>query len=461
MRLKYSFMSIKEQKQIHESTLSLLNSTGVMVHSEKAHDIFKHHGARSDGKKIFIPEHLIEDALMSVPHSFTLDNGRRRVSIGKGPTCFMPPYGATYVRKNRQKTAATVIDFENFSKLSHMNNLINMSNPYIVEPGDIPINSRERYKMAMSLSYSDKPGFSITQNGQTAIDSIHFSRDFFSLSDQYHSLGNVNISSPLIIGKNTGDVIVAHAHENQPLMIACGSGLSGLTAPPTLASNFLLNNAAVISGITLSQLVTPGLPVIFGFPLFGTDPIHANVSCGHPSTGLFTMAAADMGRFYQLPVRSGGVFTDSEALNYRSGFESSLNLFSCLFSDVDCIMHTMGMEESLQTLNYHKFIMDEILYESLSTYLKGFEINDVSLMLDEIENSGCEGNYISMTNLKLIRKFYKLWPFPDDEDALLSQTQKIIDERLAQYRYPDYDRDQLKLLDTYFPELKFLRGEKC
>ncbi|MDK2962002.1 MAG: trimethylamine---corrinoid protein Co-methyltransferase [Eubacteriaceae bacterium] len=57
MRLKYSFMSIKEQKQIHESTLSLLNSTGVMVHSEKAHDIFKHHGARSDGKKIFIPEH--------------------------------------------------------------------------------------------------------------------------------------------------------------------------------------------------------------------------------------------------------------------------------------------------------------------------------------------------------------------------------------------------------------------
>ncbi|WKY44990.1 trimethylamine methyltransferase family protein [Eubacteriaceae bacterium ES2] len=452
MRLRYSFMSIKEQKLIHDSTVTLLQKTGVVVHSEKAREVFIKHGAKASGKKIFIPEFLIEDALKTVPHSFIMDNGRHQFSIGKGATCTMPPYGANYIRKNGEKKPASAADFILFSKLNHLNPRLNMANPYIVEPADIPINIRERYKLATTLRYSDKPAFSITQSGQTAAESLQFTKDFFGLKDQYHSLGNVNISSPLIMGKSTGDVIAVHASQNQPLMIACGSGLGGLTAPPTLAANFLINNAGVISGITLAQLIQPGLPVIFGFPLFGTDPIHANIACGHPATGLFTMAAADMGKYYHLPVRSGGVFSDSDTLNYRSGLESSINLFSCLFSDIDCIMHLFGMEESLQTLNYQKYILDEALYEILSTYLKGFDINDVSLMMDEIERSGCDGNYISMTNLKLIRKFYKLWPYSDDATKMMAQTQGVIDDRLTHYHPPKYEPDQLKLLDRYLAE---------
>lgn len=456
MRLNYSaLLTKKEIELIHSNSLALLQNTGIVVHSKEARNIFTQHGASCTGQKIFIPEKLIEKSLATVPKTFVLNNGHRKIRIGHGSLCTMPGYGATHVRKQSLKSTATTRDFIQFSKLNHSNDLIQMACPYTIEPADVPIDLRERFKMVTSLRYSDKPTFSITQNAQTATESIQFVKTFFSDDQHYIVLGNVNISAPLIMGKNTSDVITVHANENQPLMIACGSGLSGLTAPPTPAANLLLNNAAVLSGITLSQMIHPGLPVVYGFPLFAINPIHATIACGHPYTGLFSMAAAEMGRFYKIPVRSGGIYTDASQLNYQSGFESALNSFSSLYSKVDCLMHTFGMEESLNTINYDKYFLDESMFSQLIDYLHGFEINDVTLMLDEIMRSGSDGNFISMRNLRLIRKQYKTWPFPDAPEELYRHTQQLLKKRLEIYNPPDYDCDQLAMLNQLIPENLF------
>lgn len=453
MKLRYSFSEKEECQQIHEFSLDILENTGIVVHSEKARDIFKNNGAKVEGKKVFLPPKLVETRLSIVPSTFTFNTPGHRVTVGDGSVCTMPPYGATYVRRDDATHLAGRSDFINFTRLSQMNERMSLACPYVLEPMDIPIDCRDAYKMLMSMKYSDKPTFSMTQDGPAAKNSIRFAKKYWDSPDAYLLIGNVNVSAPLIMGEGTGDVIVTHAVENQPLMVACGSGLSGMTAPPLPAANFLLSNAAVLSGIVLAQMVRPGLPIVYGFPLFGVDPYNADAAPGEPTTALFTMAAADMGRFYKIPTRSGGVFTDSKYLDYQSGFESFMNLFSCLYSGIDCIMHAFGMEDSLNTINYNKYILDEALYDTVCHYLNGFDVNAVTLMMDAIRETGCTDNYINMSNLRLIRKHYLPFRFKNTEtpETVLEETSAIIDERLAAYEPPGLSAAQKKLIEGCLP----------
>ncbi|WP_195269522.1 trimethylamine methyltransferase family protein [Eubacterium sp. 1001713B170207_170306_E7] len=453
MKLRYSFSEKEECQQIHEYSLDILENTGIVVHSEKARSTFKRNGAKLEGKKVYLPPKIVEDRLVDVPSSFTFNTPGHRVTVGGGTTCTMPPYGATYAKKNNISHLAGREDFINFTKLSQESGQMSMACPYVLEPMDVPIDFRENYKMAMCLKYSDKPTFSMTQDGRSARESIRFAQKFWDCQDSHLLIGNINISAPLIMGEGTADVILVHGEENQPLMVACGSGLSGLTAPPLPTSNFLISNAAVLAGIVLAQMVRPGLPIVYGFPLFGVNPFNADASPGEPTTALFTMAAAEMGRFYEIPTRSGGVFTDSRYLDYQSGAESFMNLFSCLFSGVDCIMHAFGMEDALNTINYNKYILDEALYDTVTHYLNGFEVNAVTLMKDAIKETGCTDNYINMSNLRLIRKHYHPYPFKntESEHTILEASDAIVHERLENYTAPPLTQAQQKLIEGCLP----------
>lgn len=405
MKLTLS-ISKRECDLIHEQSLKLLEIMGLTVLSKEALAIFRKAGAKVNGNQVFIHADLVEESLKLVPHSFPIYTNSKRVIIGKGELCTLPPYGGTYVSRNEQIDLGTRKDYLNFTKLNQQNNYIKMACPYTVEPFDIPPEHRDAYRMAMILKYSDKPSLSIVGSREDSRKSIEMVKRYYGLHHQPVVLGNVNVSAPMIMGHATTEVITVHCEENQPLMIACGSGLSGLTAPPTPGGNFLLANAEILAGIVFAQLQSPGLPIIYALPLFGVDPFKAETSVGSPATALFTLAAKGMAEYYKIPFRSGGTFTDSKYLDYQSGFESGINLLSCLLAEVDCLMHSFGMEDALKTINYNKYILDEYMYLSLKDFVKGMEINDVTTMMDEILKIGSRGNYISSRNLKLIRKQY-------------------------------------------------------
>ena len=453
MKLRYSFSKLQECELVHEYSIDLLAKTGVSVLSQRVRELLKKRGAIIDGTKVCMPEHMVREALETAPSGFVFKTKKHRVAVGNGSSCLVPGYGATNIRRNGRERLGTREDFLNFTKLIQMSPDMALSCPYILEPYDLPFEYRNQYKMVMTLKYSDKPTFSITQDYETAQQSIITIKQHFDDFKHYLMIGNINISAPLIVGEGTAEVILAHCEGDQPLMISCGSGLSGLTAPPLPAGNLLMSNTGVLAGIVIAQMLKPGLPVIYGFPLFGVDPYNADVSVGSPVSALFTMAAVEMGRYYNLPVRLGGVFTDASDLNYQSGFESFMNLFSSLYSGADCIMQTFGMENALNTLNYNKFILDEAMYHSVQSYLRGFEINDVTLMKSEIEKIGSDGNYISMGNLRLIRKQYEPYPYAEKEDqTVMEMTEQEIQGRLEHYREPELTEAQKNNLKKILPD---------
>lgn len=68
----YQRMGRSECDAIHLATLEILERTGVDVHDEKARSVLMTGGARGEGSRIRIPEHMVAKALRSVPRRIML-----------------------------------------------------------------------------------------------------------------------------------------------------------------------------------------------------------------------------------------------------------------------------------------------------------------------------------------------------------------------------------------------------
>jgi trimethylamine--corrinoid protein Co-methyltransferase len=91
--------------------------------------------------------------------------------------------------------------------------------------------------------------------------------------------------------------------------------LAGATAPSTLAGLMTQQNAEVLAGIMVSQLASPGTPVLYGTVSAVMDMRTGTAAMGGPEVGLINMATAQLGRYYNLPRRGTGGVTDSKLVD--------------------------------------------------------------------------------------------------------------------------------------------------
>ena len=79
---------------IHEYSLELLRDTGIKFPCEKALEIFKNHGFRTDGDMVFFKEKDVQKALETIPSAFTIRlDPEKNIRIGGNNYVMAPGYG--------------------------------------------------------------------------------------------------------------------------------------------------------------------------------------------------------------------------------------------------------------------------------------------------------------------------------------------------------------------------------
>lgn len=148
---------------------------------------------------------------------------------------------------------------------------------------------------------------------------------------------------------------IAYAANNQPLVLACCS-MAGFTSPTTLSATVIQNNAEILAGIVLSQLVRPGAPVVYGNTSTITDMSSMNLCIGAPEYQLISTAASQLEKYYKIPYRSGGGLTDAKDPDIQAGIEATTNLLLSIANGVNFILHAVGIMESFMSVSYEKWI---------------------------------------------------------------------------------------------------------
>ena len=85
-------LSEEELNKLHSATMEILMDVGISFGEPDALKIFKNHGVKVDGDKVFLNEDQITSALDTVPAKFTVAaRDPKKVSCWEETIWFLPP----------------------------------------------------------------------------------------------------------------------------------------------------------------------------------------------------------------------------------------------------------------------------------------------------------------------------------------------------------------------------------
>ena len=460
---RIEFLSTEQIDQIHNTSMAIMENIGVRFAESESIAIFRENGFKIDSNVVFFNEKQVMSALESVPELFKLHarNPNRSVVIGDGKPVFAPAYGAPFlVDPEIGKRMPEMEDYHNLVRLAHALPNQDLSGHLMVEPSDVPAKHAHLYMLQSNIFHSDKPFLGSTEGVYGACQTMDMLEILFGDGlDKPVVIGLINPISPLGFSKEMSNALIVYAKAGQPVIIA-SLVMAGSTGPITLAGVLAQQNAEILAGIVLSQLVNPGAPVIYGSTSTNIEMKSGALAIGSPELSMLVSAHAQLARFYRLPSRAGGALTDSSSPDAQSGFESMLSLMTTVNCGVDFVLHSAGILSSYLAFSYEKFVMDDEMCGMIRHYRHGISVEPDTLAYDVIKNVGPGGNFLmEMHTVERCRSEY--WkPNLVDRKGLEAWTRggrrSAIDragERwrnlLAEYSAPPLDETIKRQLDQY------------
>ncbi|MEG0377388.1 MAG: trimethylamine methyltransferase family protein [Eubacterium sp.] len=416
------YVTKDEVELMHEYTLKILTEVGVTIESDIAVEAFKKNGAHVEGQKIFIDETLLKKALSTVPKEFDIYSPAGKITLGENaPTICAGPVAPTTIQdfENNTYRPANLKDVEEYYILQETSAVIDMPTHACQNTEDLDKSGNDFHtpQVAMGLKYCRKPiyqGNTITPINHKNISLVEANRkliklhrEFYDIWDKPVTLSNCCVLSPLAIGSEVADTIIAAAEENQPvIIIACS--MTNLTSPPSLAGTIVQDNANILAGIVLAQLINPGVGCVYGSVTSPTDMRTIQLATGAPEAVLMQLGLTAMGRYYNLPVRSGVSATNAIDLDFQCGAESMMTLFTGMLGKTDFILNAAGAYGGYNLGSLENFVLDEENIAYLRRINEGLCITEKKLNFDLIKKTGARGNYLSGRTPKDYRQEHHL-----------------------------------------------------
>jgi trimethylamine--corrinoid protein Co-methyltransferase len=470
----HEILSKEDIQLIHDTSMKLLANVGVQFPYEPALTAFQRHGVRTDGQRVYLTEDQVMKALASAPKQFTIHarDPERNVVVGGGRPVFAPGYGAPFLVDAAPssdgapsdhsvvgKRAPTMDDYVNLVKIAHGLPNQDMSGYLIVEPEGVPAGTAHLRMLYAHMIHSDKPFIGSTAGKAGAQQTMEMARILFGedLDDKAVCISLINSLSPLGYSTEMLEAVVEFAAMRQPLVIAALM-MAGSTGPITLAGTLATQTAELLAGIVLTQLISPGTPVVFGSTSTNIDMKSGALAIGSPELSQMIVAHGQLARYYGLPSRSGGALTDASYPDAQAAFESMLSLTTTVNSGIDFVLHAGGILSSYLAFSYEKFVLDDEMCGMVRRFKQGLVVDDKTLAYDVIANVGPGGNYLmEMHTVKRCRK--EFWK-PDlcDRDGLEAWMQggksTAVDRARLRWRKLLAEHEDPALDDTTAKQLK-------
>ena len=385
--------------QIHQTSMRLLENVGVDFPHPEAVAVFKRHGVKTAGSRVYLTEAQLFKALETVPQQFVVQarNSARNVIVGGGRTVFAPGYGAPFLVDGLEgRRTPTMADYHALVKLAHALPNQDMSGHLLVEPGDISADTAHVQMLYAHMLHSDKAFLGSTVGQRGARHTLEMAHILFggNLRDKHVCLGLINSLTPLRYSTEMLEALIAYAAARQPVIIAA-SAMAGSTAPVTLAGVLALQCTELLAGIALTQLISPGTPVIFGSTSTNIDMRSGALAIGSPELAQRIAAHAQLARFYKLPSRSGGALTDASSADAQAGYESMMALLTAVNCGIDFMLHAGGILCAYLAFSYEKFVWDDEMCGMVRRFHEGIRVEPATLAYDVVADVGPGGNFLA------------------------------------------------------------------
>lgn len=395
-------LSRDDLQRLNDASLRVLEQTGIRMDWDEARRCFLKAGAGVTDNIVHIPAKMVEHALTTVPSEIIL-YGR-----GASPPLYLD---GNHVYTGTGGAAITVLDLKDLSpRPAVLNDVYNIARlvdqlehiDFFVRPvvaGDIPKMLLDINKYYASLAGTDKhvmgSAYSVEAVGKIIELASMVVGDRTTLARKpCISFISSCLISPLRFDTDSTRILTEILEHRIPVVIG-SAPMAGSTAPVTLAGTLVQLNAEVLAGIVYSQLVEPGAPVIYG-AVPSTMEFHGGGFCaGAVEYGLLNSGASQLARYNNIPAYNSAGVSDSKLPDIQAGYEKASSLFQTVPSGIDLIHHAAGMLESLRTVAYEQYVIDNEIIAMAKRAARGMEISEETLALDLIAEVGHGGSFLT------------------------------------------------------------------
>ena len=468
--IPYITRKIPYYEVVAEEGLALLENNADLILQEigidfrddpEALQLFRDAGADVQAERVRFPRGMCRSIVQkSAPKTFIQHarNPARDVVIGGNNTVFAPAYGSPFIRNiDEGRRYARIEDFRNFVKLAYMANSLHHSGGTICEPVDLPVNKRHFDMVYTHMKYSDKPYMGSVTHPDRAQDTVEMTKILFG--NDYLDPGTgkpktfiislINANSPMTFDATMLGALKTYARNNQATIVTPFI-LAGAMSPVTVAGTVAQTLAEALAGMTLTQLVNPGAPVVLGSFASSLSMQSGAPTFGSPEPALVLYTMAALARRLGVPFRSGGGLCASKIPDAQAAFESANTLMPTCLAGVNFVLHVSGWLEGGLTMGYEKFVMDADQAGAMHTLLAGVDLSENGQALDAIREVGPGKHFLGCahTQANFETAFYRS-PLADNNSFeqweaegatdMAQRANTLWKKQLAEYEAPALD----------------------
>jgi len=410
-------LSDAEIRQIHESTVDILENCGVRIGNAEMLSFLRDKGldVDADTETVQFSRTVLEDALAAIPPRFEVFDreGQPAFVLGDGDTRIAAGHnGVFWVDSETGETRPSkVADVEHFARICEQLESLHMIGIPVM-PQDVPDPAATLlYGVRATVENSRKPIFFSTDNAKVNRACIELLRAAFAgdFDQQVYGISQISPTAPLYWEHGAVEAVMDTVTTAVPLAILPEPN-AGVSAPYTLAGLLTVNNAECLSGLAMIQLMKPGARVMYANSWTTSDMRNGAALVGSTETTICRIAGAQLARFYHVPSHTTAPNSDNHAHDEQGAWERTYSIFCGLAARNDLIVNC-GMFACGMTCSNEQLVMDEEIAAMSARIAAGINVTEETIAADLVKEIGPRGNYLMTDHtLKWLRSEEYLQP---------------------------------------------------
>lgn len=453
---------------IHQCSLRILEELGVEMMNAEARSILELAGAEVDhaSSVVRFDRGLVEEQIAKAPSSFMLTprNPGHAIELGGGHINFTLVAGPPNVHDcERGRRTGNYGDYCDLVRLAQSLNIIHLIGNQPTAPQEMPAATRHLDTYLANLTLTDRVFHCTAIGEQRTLDGIHMAAiargmTLEELAQSPAVLTIINVNSPRRFDDALTEGLITMARHGQAVVVTPFT-LMGAMTPVTLPAALAQQNAEALAGITLTQLVRPGSPVVYGSFTSNVDMRTGAPAFGTPENTKANLASGQLARRYGLPYRTSNA-NASNVVDAQAAYETEMALWGAVMGRANLVYHAAGWLEGGLTASFEKVILDAELLQSIAEILVPVDVNEETLGLEAIRDVAPGGHFFGTdhTLSRFETAFYQpllsdwqnhdAWEAAGSMDATRRAT-GIWQRLLAEYSEPAIDPGAREALDDY------------
>jgi trimethylamine--corrinoid protein Co-methyltransferase len=377
--------------RIHETSLAILAEVGVEVPHAEMLGRFADAGAGVDFKlqRVRIPPELVARSVAQAGKRFAI-YGRdisKQAAFGEGRRNYNSIGGeALWLDEPGQKRRyATLDDVATAARFGDALDSINIVGA-MSDPHELPVAARCVEVMATMLKNTTKPIHFWYHDRASAryLNEMMVAVRGSEAAASQHPLCYPFLEpiSPLRFPFHGIDILFETSRLNLPVPIGPMAQM-GISSPATVAGTLAQENAEILAGICVVQLVRAGTPVCYGGICHAFDMRTTQLIFSGPEQAIFGVAMTQMGKHYGLPVYINVGLTDAKRPDAQAGLEAGTTLVLGAAAGADIFGH-MGISGVDQASSLDMLVMQDEVIRFVESVLREVDFSDDALALDEV-----------------------------------------------------------------------------